>query len=90
MFGATGDTVRGGDGRTKGAAVNYWGTGFSEEIELAQFASDITFPCWLASLLTARSPVSIGVSAIYRDLLSSIEDESARRCPCDCRDFEAP
>ena len=32
MFGVIGDTTRGGDGRTGGAAVNYWGLNFREKI----------------------------------------------------------
>lgn len=31
MFGVIGDTTRGADGRTGGAAVNYWGLNFREK-----------------------------------------------------------
>jgi hypothetical protein len=31
MFGVIGDTMRGGDGRTNGAGVNYWGLNFREK-----------------------------------------------------------
>lgn len=31
MFGVIEDTAQGGDGRTQGAAVNYWGLNFREK-----------------------------------------------------------